>query len=67
VIGEEFGAIACFALALLYLAIVLRVLLQLLDEEDPFTLIAATGLVVQFGGQALINMSVNVALAPAKG
>jgi cell division protein FtsW len=67
VIGEEFGAIACFALALLYLAIVLRVLLQLLDEDDPFTLIAATGLVAQFGGQALINMSVNLALAPSKG
>lgn len=67
VIGEEFGVIACFALALLYLAIMLRVLLQLLDEEDPFTLLAATGLVVGFGGQALINMSVNVALAPSKG
>jgi cell division protein FtsW len=67
VIGEEFGALAAFALALLYLAIVLRVLLQLLDEDDPFTLIAATGLVAQFGGQALINMSVNVALAPSKG
>lgn len=67
VIGEEFGAIAAFALALLYLAIVLRVLLQLLDEEDPFTLIAATGLVAQFGGQALINMSVNLSLAPSKG
>ncbi|MCG2840476.1 putative lipid II flippase FtsW [Sandaracinobacter sp. RS1-74] len=67
VIGEEFGAIVCFALALLYLAIVLRVLLQMLDEDDPFTLIAATGLVVQFGGQALINMSVNLALAPSKG
>ena len=67
VIGEEFGAIVCFALALLYLAIVLRVLLQMLDEDDPFTLIAATGLVAQFGGQALINMSVNLALAPSKG
>lgn len=67
VVGEEFGAIACLALALLYLAIVLRVLLQLLDEDDPFTLIAATGLVAQFGGQALINMSVNLALAPSKG
>ena len=67
VMGEEFGAIACFALALLYLAIVVRVLLQLLDEDDPFTLIAATGLVAQFGGQALINMAVNVALAPSKG
>lgn len=67
VIGEEFGAIVCFTLALLYLAIVLRVLLQMLDEDDPFTLIAATGLVAQFGGQALINMSVNLALAPSKG
>ncbi len=67
VIGEEFGALACVALALLYLAIVLRVLLQMLDEDDPFTLIAATGLVAQFGGQALINMAVNVALAPSKG
>jgi len=35
VVGEEFGAIACMLLAILYLAIVVRVLLQLLDEEDP--------------------------------
>jgi cell division protein FtsW len=67
VIGEEFGAIACFALALLYLGIILRVLLQLVEEEDPFTLLAGTGLVVLFGGQAFINMSVNLALAPSKG
>jgi cell division protein FtsW len=67
VIGEEFGAIACFALALLYLAIILRVLLQLVEEEDPFTLLAGAGLVAQFGGQAFINMSVNLALAPSKG
>lgn len=67
VIGEEFGAIICFALALLYLAIILRVLLQMLDENDPFTLIAATGLVAQFGGQAFINMSVNLSLMPSKG
>ncbi len=67
VIGEEFGMIACLALALLFLAIVLRVLLQLLDEDDPFILIASAGLVVQFGLQAFINMSVNLSLAPAKG
>ncbi|MFA7440428.1 MAG: putative peptidoglycan glycosyltransferase FtsW [Sphingomonadaceae bacterium] len=67
VIGEEFGAIACFALALLYLAIIIRALLQLLDETDPFTMMAAAGLVSMFGGQALINMAVNVALAPSKG
>lgn len=67
VIGEEFGAITCLFLALLFLAILLRVLLQLLDEKDPFTLLAATGLTVQFAGQAFINMAVNLALAPSKG
>lgn len=67
VIGEEFGAIACFALALLYLVILIRVVLQLVEEDDPFTLLAGTGLVIQFTGQAFINMSVNLALAPSKG
>ncbi len=67
VIGEEFGALACLALALLYLAIVVRVLLQLLEEEEPFVLLAAAGLVAQFGGQAIINMCVNLALFPPKG
>lgn len=67
VIGEEFGAIACFMLAILYLAIVVRVLLQQLDEEDPFLFLAASGLVLQFGVQAAINMAVNLALLPSKG
>jgi cell division protein FtsW len=67
VIGEEFGALACLALALLYLAVVIRVLLQLLEEDDPFVLLAAAGLVAQFGGQAIINMCVNLALLPPKG
>lgn len=67
VIGEEFGAIACFAVALLYLAIIIRVLLQLLDEDDPFTFLAGAGLVTQFGMQAMINMAVNINLLPSKG
>ncbi|UAJ11561.1 FtsW/RodA/SpoVE family cell cycle protein [Glacieibacterium megasporae] len=67
VIGEEFGAIACFMLAVLYLAIVVRVLLQLLDEEEPFVFLAAAGLAIQFGLQAAINMAVNLALLPSKG
>src|SRR5690349_6987347 len=33
VIGEEFGLIACIAIALLYLGIVARVLIKLLDED----------------------------------
>jgi cell division protein FtsW len=67
VIGEEFGLIACTAIACLYLAIVARVCLRLLREEDDFLLLASAGLVSQFGLQALINMMVNVGLAPSKG
>ena len=67
VIGEEFGLIACLIIALLYLAIVARVLIKLLDEDDRFTILAASGLVIMFGLQAFINMAVNVQIAPSKG
>jgi cell division protein FtsW len=67
VIGEEFGIIACLAIAILYLTIVARVLIRLLNEEDKFVVLAAAGLVCQFGLQALINMAVNVHIAPSKG
>ena len=67
VIGEEFGLIACLAIACLYLTIVARVLIKLLDEESTFAILAAAGLTIQFGLQALINMAVNVQIAPSKG
>ncbi len=67
VIGEEFGIIACLAIALLYMTIVARVLIRLLHEDDAFVVLAAAGLVTQFGLQALINMAVNVHIAPSKG
>ncbi len=67
VIGEEFGLIACVAIALIYLAIVVRTFMKLLHEEDRFLFLAGAGLVIQFGLQALINMLVNVHLAPSKG
>ncbi len=67
VIGEEFGLFACIIIAGLFLAIITRVLVRLLDEEDPFTILAAAGLVTQFGGQAIINIAVNTQLFPSKG
>jgi cell division protein FtsW len=67
VIGEEFGIIACLAIAILYMTIVVRVLVRLLNEEDKFLVLATAGLVCQFGLQALINMAVNVHIAPSKG
>lgn len=67
VIGEEFGLLACAVIILLYLAIVIRVLMRLVDEEDLFTVLAGAGLVTQFGGQAFINILVNLQLFPSKG
>jgi cell division protein FtsW len=67
VIGEEFGLIACMIIAMLFLAIVVRVFVKLLDEQDEFRLFAAAGLATQFGIQALISMAVNTGIAPSKG
>ncbi|MEW4466390.1 putative peptidoglycan glycosyltransferase FtsW [Parasphingorhabdus sp. JC815] len=67
VIGEEFGLLACVAIALVYLAIIVRVFLRLLDEENNFIILASGGLTALFGGQALINMAVNLQLFPSKG
>jgi cell division protein FtsW len=67
VIGEEFGLIACAVIVLLFLMLVARVLLRLLDEEDLFTTLAAAGLTAQLGGQAFINILVNLQLFPSKG
>lgn len=67
VVGEEFGLIACVGIALLFLAVVVRVFVKLLDEQDEFKLLAASGLAIQFGAQALVSMAVNTGLAPSKG
>lgn len=67
VIGEEFGLIACSVIAIVFLAIVVRVFVKLLDEQDEFKLLASAGLATQFGAQALVSMAVNTGLAPSKG
>ena len=67
VIGEEFGLIMCGVIVLLYCAIVVRVLVRLLDEDDLFTVLAAAGLTAQLAGQAFINILVNLQLFPSKG
>ncbi|MCX7677341.1 MAG: FtsW/RodA/SpoVE family cell cycle protein, partial [Alteraurantiacibacter sp.] len=67
VIGEEFGLIVCAMLVLLYLAIVLRVLIRLVEEDRLFIILAASGLVALFGGQAFINILMNLQMFPSKG
>jgi cell division protein FtsW len=67
VIGEEFGLLVCAVVVMVYLALIVRVLLRLVDEDDLFTVLAASGLIAQLGGQAFINILVNLQLFPSKG
>lgn len=67
VAAEEFGLALCFLLVALFAFIVLRGLKIALREYDDFTRFAVAGLVIQFGLQSIINMSVNLHLMPAKG
>ena len=67
VAAEEFGVILCFVIIGLFGLIVLRALIRLMRERDPFARLAGTGLAVMFGAQALINLGVAVRLLPAKG
>ncbi len=67
VIGEEFGLIACLLLIALFAFVVMRVLRQAKDEDDPFIALSLTGLCSIFALQAIINMAVNASLMPAKG
>ncbi len=67
VAAEEFGIILCFIILALFAFVVLRGLKVALRREDDFARYAISGLVVLFGFQAIINMSVNLELMPAKG
>jgi len=67
VAGEELGLIACLMIVGLFAFVVLRGFSRLLQEESLFSLLACTGLLVQFGLQALINMASALHLMPTKG
>lgn len=67
VAGEEMGLVACLAIVGLFAFIVLRGFARLLQENDLFVLLAASGLLAQFGLQALINMGSTLDIIPTKG
>ncbi len=67
VIGEEFGLAVCAVIIMLYAAILFQAILRQTREDDLFTVLAGTGIVAQFGGQAFINILVNLQLFPSKG
>ena len=67
VAAEEYGIILTMVLVATFGFIVLRGLWHGLSERDRFVQLAVSGLVLMFGFQAMINMSVNLRLMPAKG
>ena len=67
VAGEELGLITCLIIVALFAFIVLRGFSRLLQESNLFVVLAATGLLVQFGLQAIINMASSLELMPTKG
>ncbi|AXI46011.1 putative lipid II flippase FtsW [Sulfitobacter sp. SK012] len=67
VAAEEYGLVLVLTIIALYTFIVVRSLLRLVRERDPFIRLAGTGIACMFGVQAMINMGVAVRLLPAKG
>lgn len=67
VAGEEFGAIICLIMIGVFAFIVLRSFVRLVNEEDRFVQLAATGIITQFGLQSIINIGVTLNLLPTKG
>jgi cell division protein FtsW len=67
VAAEEYGLLVCFAIVALFAFITLRGFSRLMGEQSLFVLLAASGLLTQFGLQAAINMGVNLHLLPTKG
>ncbi|MDU8943092.1 putative lipid II flippase FtsW [Ovoidimarina sediminis] len=67
VAAEEYGLILVLFIIGLFATVVIRSLIRLMRERDPFIRLAGAGLACVFGIQAIINLSVAVRLLPAKG
>lgn len=67
VAAEEFGMILCIALVAIFALIVVRSFSRIFNENNFFVILAVTGLIVQFGLQAIINMASTLSLMPTKG
>lgn len=67
VAGEELGLLTCLIIVALYAFVVLRGFMKLFEQKDLFTIYVCSGLLMLFGLQALINMSVSMNLLPNTG
>lgn len=67
VAGEEFGFILCTIIVGLFAFVVARCFLRVMHENSLFVVLAVGGLIIQFGSQALVNMSSTLHIIPTKG
>ena len=67
VVGEELGMIVCILVIALFSFIVIRGLTRVSKMGDLFSILAASGLLIQLGFQAIVNMGVTLHLLPTKG
>ncbi len=66
-IGEQLGVVIALSVVLLYASIAWRVVMRARRIEEPFILLATTGLLAQVICQAAINISSTLGLIPPKG
>jgi len=67
IVGEELGFIGIAALCAAYLLLVLRGIRAALRAPDDYGSYLAFGIAAMFGIQALVNLSVALAILPTKG
>ena len=67
VAAEEYGALICSFVIIIYASIILRTLFYTIRNNNLFLILAIGGLTFQFGFQSLIHMASNTDLIPTKG
>ena len=65
--AEEFGLVFLLLIIALFAFVVVRGLYRSMKLTDPFEQVAAAGLFVLVGQQAIINLAVNLNMMPTKG
>ena len=67
VAGEELGLIFCIIILIIILSIVIKTLLKVLKINNPYKIVAISGLICSFGLQSLINILSALGVIPTKG
>ena len=67
VAAEEFGFVLCIIILGLFAFLVLRTISRMLNENNFFIVIAVSGLIMELGVQAMINIASTLSLIPTKG